>query len=86
MWNITVTPRCLLEIVLTIKLHIVRPYILWANGMKGRHTVCLTFRISAVSTGALKVNNMQGYYHLNTTILSDTYEYLNYMFRPLWPS
>jgi len=32
-----------------------------------------------------KVNNMQGYYRLNTTILSDTYKYLNYMFRPLWP-
>jgi len=29
---------------------------------------------------------MQGYYRLNTTILSDTYQYLNYMFRPLWPS
>ena len=25
-------------------------------------------------------------YRLNTTILSDIYKYLNYMFRPLWPS
>jgi len=29
---------------------------------------------------------MQGYYRLNTTMLSDTYKYVNYMFRPLWPS
>jgi len=29
---------------------------------------------------------MQDYYRLNTTILSDTYKYFNYMFRPLWPS
>jgi len=26
---------------------------------------------------------MQEYYRLNTTVLSDTYKYLNYMFRPL---
>jgi hypothetical protein len=29
---------------------------------------------------------MQGYYRLNTTILSDTYKYANYTFRPFWPS
>jgi len=28
---------------------------------------------------------MQGYCHLNTTVLSDTYKYVNYMFQPLWP-
>ena len=33
-----------------------------------------------------KVKNYAGYYRLNTTILSDTYKYLNYMFHPLWPS
>ena len=29
---------------------------------------------------------MQGYYRLNTTVSSDKYKYVNYMFRPLWPS
>ena len=33
-----------------------------------------------------KVKIMAGYYRLNTTILSDAYKYLNYMFRPLLPS
>ena len=29
---------------------------------------------------------IQGYYRLSTTILSDTYKYVNNMFRPLLPS
>jgi len=29
---------------------------------------------------------IQGYYRLNTTTLSDTYKYISYTLRPLWPS
>lgn len=50
LWGIKVTPQCLLEIFFNNNVALVPPYILWANGMKGRH--CLTFRISTVSTGA----------------------------------
>jgi len=62
-----------------LKTHVYDQWVPVQNSMLHVGIVTKAIRIS-------KGKQMQGYYRLNTPILSDTYKYLNYMFRPLLPS